>query len=654
MTSPANHTRLGRLAGQVALYPDEALESFLFRSGTHNAIQQISSFRSVLGLAGSRLPADNALQTAAYTLGVNSNDIRRCALWNASDTYRPGYVNWFGTFLPKKLVRTANRRFPVGVEPLPYSPAFWMLPTAPLCPSTLHKLHDYCPVCSSRLSWSAGCELGYCSKDDCRADFSEFDAVPTEEIGLENYSAAFGLIHPEELVRRTHINQLPPYFHEWEAGDVYIALLVFAGATRGLERARAGVERPFVGVRKYESLKAAHLSEGFRVLQDWDESIIRLMVDYQRTVGSPRYRGGIHDLVKYLTAPSIPAPLRALIDSAMPEALRECETAFYAPQASPVLSKAREGLISVGAAREKYRIDNRTLERLVPNGRCFHAKSESTAGPVLFNERLLSTAIQAYRSSMNAEVAGAALGVPSYVISGLADRGILEVQAAHDVQLLAPQKQLVTEESVRRLQQRIHGSKGRRKADIQPVGDLMLWIVRPSLWVALVESVLKGVLVPKVVTPQRDLPTFSRLGLPPKEFYDWLALQTVCEHALLDTTGRATKTDVAAVMRCNLNPVRAALRDGMLTLTKDGGVTIESLMALTDAWISAEAAATYMGETARRWFSRFDQAELRRLELSDPDRKPFLTLFHKADVIDYFEAVYPRACPMRILPAPEA
>lgn len=650
MSEIAFKESLGRLSGQLPIYPDEALQSFLFRSGLHNELRQIGALRNVLGIQGKTLPEKEILERAGYVLSVSPDDLRRSGQWRIEEEGRSSWYNWFGTCLPEKMVRTRFRRFPVGTAAPDYTPATWMLAPASHCPLTFQKLYSACPSCGRELLWTNAHELDECPS--CETQFSALAPEMLEEDLRGQYGAAFQIIDPIESVRGEGLEKLPEPFCSWEAGDAFCSLLNFAGAVRGLERAQAGTEYPFGGSRKYTSLEGRHIAAGYAILSEWESKVFDFCLEYHRTVGSPTYCRGLKHLEQYLKTPLATDDLWPVIEDQFSQAIKESKTALYALKASPVLSKAREGLISVGEAREAFQIDNRTLQRLVPNGRSFHAKSDATAGPVLFNKGLLTKSVAAYKDSQTYAVAAHGLGIPSYAISGLIVEGLLAAELDGDALLLANEGRLVCARSMEELKKSISGSNGRGGRSLVPLKELMTWVPDPRAWAALIAALVENELRAKVIDPDRKTPTFERLGLPRREFLDWLGQKkSDWSDALCEAFAPATKSDAAYVLDTNSNAIRAALIQGVLAKSKcdETKITVPSLVSLAADWVSTKVVAALLERTPREWFESFGSEGVTALPLADQSGTTFTTLFDRNEVITYYENRWPRKCPLRLI-----
>ncbi|GGE48561.1 hypothetical protein GCM10011367_24230 [Marinicauda pacifica] len=650
MSEVAFKESLGRLAGQLQIYPDEGLQSFLFRSGLHNEFRQIGSLRNVLEIQGKTLPAKEVLERAAYVLGVSSHDLRRCGQWRSQEEGRNGWYNWFGTRLPETMVRTHFRRFLVGADAPDYTPATWMLVPASHCPLTFQKLYSACPSCGRELLWSNAHELDECPS--CETQFSSLAPEVLEEDFRSQYAASFRIVDPVESVRAEALEKLPKPFCSWEAGDTFCSLLNFAGAVRGLERAQAGTEYPFAGSRRYTFLEARHVAAGYAILSDWESKIFDFCLEYHRTVGSPTYCRGLKHLEKYFKTPLATDDLWSVIEDQFSQAIKQSKIALYALKASPVPSKARGDLISLGEAREVFQIDDRTLQRLVPNGGSFHAKSDPTAGPVLFNEARLTKSVAAYKDSQTYAVAAQGLGIPSYAISALIVEGLLAPELDRDALLLANEEPLVCARSMEDLKKSIAGSNGRGGRSLVPLKELMTWVADPRAWAALTAALVGNELRAKVIDPDRKTPTFQRLGLPRQEFLDWLGQKkSVWSDPPHDSFAPATKSDAAYVLDTNSNAIRAAIIQGVLSNSEGDPtkIAVSSLVSLAASWVSTKVVAALLERSSREWFESFSLEGVTALPLADQSGTTFTTLFDRNEVITYCESRWPRRCPLRLI-----
>ncbi|WP_417497317.1 hypothetical protein [Maricaulis sp.] len=628
-----------RLPGHPAPFADEDLNSLLFRAGMLNQVQDVGALRGMLGFDGGGLSPKAQLDQVAFALGLSPEEVDFRWVRDACNAGRPGFVHWFGTFLPKELVRVQNRRFPASSIPITHTPSFWLLEVASHCPHSLISLTNDCPQCGRKQPWNKAASFDECAYQECRAPLGVNQPELLSEGLASDYHNAFCLVDPDVSKRNSKRLTLPGEFHDWDAGDVFMAVLGFAGAKRGLERAQAGRKDPFKGGREYRNLTAGHIAFGFHALANWDESLVELFETFQRTVGTPRYREGIASMEAYLTQGGKQDRIKGLVEATAPKAIRRSGTAFYAVTGSATLNSARSGLISVGDARSKYRIDNRTLQRLVPAGRCFHAQSISSGGAVLFDEAKLEAVVYRYRQSVDYVRAAKSLGVPSFVIPAMVRAGLLEDVQCSDVALLTSNKPVLESSSLELLRSQLTGTNGRRKAEYIPLQSLMAWVVSPAVWVALCEAIIRAELQPNRVSETPGLPPLERLGLPKKVFANWIKSQPGTGHADWGCI-EATKSDARLVLNTNDNAIRAAISMEFLEPIKarQEKIQFSSLEEFAKNWISCETVASWEGESPMTWFRRFEAQKLPKLQLSIAGQKPYLTLFCRPSVQHYCDS----------------
>lgn len=641
---------LGRLAGRVELFPDEALESFLFRSGLHNEIRRTRELAALLGISGQSRPQSDRIDAAAHVLGTSASSLTRSATWKMTDPSRAGWRQWFGTAVPEKLLRTAKRRFTRSIGNVGDHPAIWMIASARFCPTTYEEIWSACPACGRELPWTKAHEIGECPH--CEAEFSRQTAETLPAALRPAYSAAFRLIDPDPDKRSKELKKLPDALSGVDAGEAFCTLMSFAGAVHGLARAKAGAEKPFKDARHYEAPEPEDIARAHGLLLNWPASLHELVAEFQATVGSPRYRGGLHTLVAYLRANSKTSRLQELVDQELPSAVKKTGVAFYARGDSRLLSEARGGLVSVSQARAEFNIDNRTLARLPSDSPCLHGRSSSFGGAALYDQHALQEAITAYRSSRSFELAGKSIGVPSFVIPAFIDAGLLKAETNSDAVALAAGGDLVAEHSIAELRTALSGFRGltRKSGEPIPLARLLRWNVRPETWAALAEAVVSERLKARVVEPNLSLPSFERLGVSRENFLEWLR----CEAPVRPTSPSAcsaSKGDVALALGLNSNAVRCAVTLGHLVPTEGPEETIlhSSLSSFAEQWISSSIAAELIGRTPRAWFKVYQDASLTELPLSDPGMKPFITLFKRDEVVRHHEAISPTRCRLRLI-----
>lgn len=640
----------GHLPGQMAIRPDETLDAFIFRIGLHNEIRNLTSFKTILGVNGQNPHDDRNIAAAALTFGITPAQLSNAANWRLDSSDCKAWRHWFGTALPPKLLQTRYRRFTRSIGDLGYHPGVWMIAAASFCPLSFEEIWSACPACGAKLTWTTAHEIDECPR--CGAAFSDQEAATLQSSLRQSYASAFELIDPDPIKRRHALKKLPAAFAGLKAGEAFCTLMSLAGALRGLARAKAGAERPFTDARRYDAPEPEDIAEAHDRVLRWPASLHELFAEFQTTVGSPRYRGGLHDLVNYLRANSKTSRLKELVEPELPAALQKTGVAFYAPKSSVVLSSARDGLVSVSEARAEFNIDNRTLERLSRDSTCLHARSPSNGGAVLYVRSELEKAISAYRSSRSFDVAGSSLGIPSFVIPAFVSAGLLASETNSDAIALAGTDELVTEQSIAELRSALRGYRGRYtlSSELVPLSRLLRWNVRAGVWADMAEAITLEKFKVRVVQPSLTCPSFDRLGATRDQYLKKLKDKSFEDNSS-DYLGTASKRDVAMALGLNANAVRCAIAYGHLTIAAGcvDRVSYSSLLEFANTWISSTVAAEFIGRTARAWFCSYEEAGLTKLELGDIGKKPFMTLFKRDEVIRHHEAISPVKSCLRLI-----
>jgi hypothetical protein len=633
------HSNSTKLPGRPVAFDDEDLNSLLLRAGRQNAISDLGSLRKLIGFQGGGFSPNANVDQVCASLGVSQEDLQHRWIRDAAAVGFPGFVHWFGTFLPKELVRIRYRRFLASQSDFSHTPAHWLLEVASHCPQTHLSLADTCPSCGKEQPWTMASQPNECVHSSCGKPLSTRSHSSLGGELAADYTNSFALVDPNPSKRTSALQALPADFHDWDGADAFLAVLGFAGAKRGLERAQAGRKDPFKGGRDYSNLTAHHVAFGYRALATWSHSLVELFETFQRTVGSPRYREGIASMEAFLTQGGKQDRVKELVEAAAPQAIRRAKLAFYDVSSSPTLNAARVGFLSMSDARSKFRIDNRTLRRLVPAGACFHAENSSKGGAVLFDESKLGAVVQRYRNTVDHVRAAKALGVPSFVVPVMVKANLLVEDQCPDLALLTSNKSVLTAASLEGLRSKIVGNNGRRRGDYIEIAKLMAWIASPEVWVALCRAIIDGDLRPNRVTEQQSIPPFERLGLPKKDFAAWLKDTRFDRAEWADL--KATKADAKLVLNTNDNAIRAAVKSGVLEVfeQRQEMLRFSSVKGLASNWISCDTVAFWEGETARSWFHRFEDMKFPSMPLSVGGQKVYLKLFCRQKVQEYCNSI---------------
>lgn len=202
------------------------------------------------------------------------------------------------------------------------------------------------------------------------------------------------------------------------------------------------------------------------------------------------------------------------------------------------------------------------------------------------------------------------------------------------------------------LKKSIAGSKRTGGRALVSLRELMTWVPDPRAWAAVIAALTRDELRAKVIDPDRKTAIFQRLGLPRREFLEWLGEKRAAwSDPPDDAFAPATKSDAAYVLDTGSNAIRAAIIRGVLSKSEgdDTKITVASLVNLAASWVSTKVVATLLERSPRAWFESFSSEGVTAMPLTDQSGTTFTTLFHRTEVINYCEARWPRNCPLRLI-----
>jgi hypothetical protein len=231
---------------------------------------------------------------------------------------------------------------------------------------------------------------------------------------------------------------------------------------------------------------------------NWDgqfESILQGVMRRHSATASRGTRDSLGPFGKFFYPNISRTPLVDLMRREIPLALRNLNMPLRVARNSTLLGAKREGTISLRDAREKYKIDNRLLGRLVDKGDCFIARHDSKFGTRLFHEVGLAEAISSFRAGTTIEVLARELGVPPCIVDACADLGLFERIKISDAQLLAGDMTLYETGSVRAFTSAFQqGCEGHDSLTATSLLEGMRGQLNPATWAQIFNALVTGTL----------------------------------------------------------------------------------------------------------------------------------------------------------------
>jgi hypothetical protein len=486
---------------------DESLLSLVARSTTENVLERTSE---VVGRAGLLTPQSmifagaHAISQLAAVLSVSEDDVR-ARQHPPVERGRPALMSdWYGTPLPRKFIEaTARRVSPSGLRDGHYHRAVWMIRPLPFCPSSFERLISQCPHCGEALGWHR--VRGPTQCDRCGRTLLRQRPGKLEWSLRDEYRHAAGLVSGDPPDRREELELLPAPFRDWEAGEVFEAIVELGHAINPNSRGR--------GVKSgdFTEFSAEDLVRGYRFARTWPEGLEQIVKIAAKTeYASIETLFG--PLRKYLHPEASQSPLRDLVRSAAPAVLRKLGIVPSTPRSGRLLGNLPSDLgstIGARAASELHRIDLKLLRRLQPQGHSFIMKGGQREGSTLYRADVLSEAVDRFHAAVRVDECAKLMGVPQFAVPALVEAGLLRAEMNHDANLLAAGHLLVDRSSLTGLIDAASSGARRGKAGITLSGA-MTGRLHPASWVKVVGALLDGT-IPLVGISKSEAALFNQL-----------------------------------------------------------------------------------------------------------------------------------------------
>lgn len=483
------------LCGRVSPFVGKSLASIVARSACANDIPSTAKLLRQ-GVKEWGRPAFvafthvDAARDLAVLLGLSVDDVvNRMHAKTVGE--RSNRIDWFGTPLERRFLEAPKRRFsPLGLELSDFVSAEWMIRPLAYCPETFDRLRHECPHCDAQLGWDRALGVSVCEK--CDLDIRLGPAHLLSEERRPAYSVIAGLISTEASRRAESVERVPDRFRAWQPGDLFSAI-VDLGFARGCPETPSSSA---LANGDFRGFTEEHLFLGYDLLMHWDNSIQGMLKEIIRGQGAASSRGtpqSLGMLRRFFYANATRTALVDLMRAEVPTALRNLNMPLRVARNSVLLGVKREGTLSLRDARERYRIDNRLLARLVDKADCFIARHDSKFGTRLFHEERLAEAISSFRSATSIEALSRELGVPPCIVEACENLGLFERVAVRDAQLLAGSMILYETSSVRAFIEAFERSKT-SSPDLHNISFLegMRGEIIPEVWALILKALAEG------------------------------------------------------------------------------------------------------------------------------------------------------------------
>lgn len=355
-------------------------------------------------------------------------------------------IDWFGTPLERRFLEAPRRRFsPLGLRSSQHIRAEWMVRPLSYCPDNLDRLSHECPHCGAKLGWDRTLGVAVC--EHCEGDLRAIPACFLPDDLRPAYGVISGLVSTDPRRRAASLEQFPAPFRTWRPGDVFAAI-VDLGFVRGQPASRSSTA---LANGDFRHLEDEHLFLGLDLLMNWEDkfpTMLQEVVDNRKSTSAGSTPESLGVLRRFFYSNARQSALVDLMRREIPIALRKLNMPLRVARNSILLGAKREGAISLRDARQKYRIDNRLLARLVDQADCFITRHESKFGTRLFHEDGLARAIDAYRAATTRESLCRTLGAPPCIVDACEREGLFDRIGIKDAQLLAGEVVLFDTESV--------------------------------------------------------------------------------------------------------------------------------------------------------------------------------------------------------------
>lgn len=399
----------------LPIFDGESVDGYVSRVAAAHHMPRMAEITKVGGATASLRPHASfcdaeGLDAIADCLRVDRGVFRfHAPMWSRE----AGTLNFFGTKLPRHFFQFAARRFSPGALKIsPHHRALWMLRIFPFCSEAWEYLEDRCPhpACGRRQVWRCTAGINLC--DYCAEPLTRVEPVPVPDGLRANLHMLVGLVHPDSVRREQSRAQLPLRLAMMDSSDLLVLACSLAGVID--HRTARPLTRLDLGLSGLPQLIAPALAGAWEVLRDWPGALESLLVNRINRHAKGRGDGNNGASWRFLfrTQKSrLPADVRALVS----DFIQRCRSAKSRGVTCVQASKQSGVELSALVAMRR----SGTIPSVLATDGCrLH---------VLLDKEAVNRMTDQYRPRDNLGGASSRVGIPTYALRELTERGLLRV-----------------------------------------------------------------------------------------------------------------------------------------------------------------------------------------------------------------------------------
>jgi transposase len=510
MSSFGNQTGAGTRRFRATITPphaDESLLGFVTRALSLTAAPHL---KSALKLAGIQKLAPVAIATTltdareiaglATLLNTTPDEIRkRTYAIGTFDHSTTETLDFFGVRIRAQYRENVVRRLsPRALEISRHHRAPWELRPFSFDFATKESLLDTCPACKQKLGWRRSQGPTKCDKCVDRrglpnVDLRDFPQPLVEIEDIEALDFVTGLVDPNPARKKTSRKLLPARWADFSNDVLFETVMALASGLTMDPAVSTHAQGRAKRNEHFARLTPEMLALAGRAIIGRDEGFAALADRYRADMDKrPRLYGRRKELgpLAYIThdrhlSPDIRDELEKVVDTNMKFTCRD-----YPLRTG---KDADQALLSIDALGKMFKIRRSIMGRMSKSGRVPVVRAEDGRSPVRMAVADIKPLIPLLKDAIGENEAAGLLGLPVHVLSGLADRKLID-RLEGAVQGFVPGNAGYTQSSVNRLLE----SLWRRSAAKVPPSPVPLVIAARSIrsgeapWGAIIAAILAG------------------------------------------------------------------------------------------------------------------------------------------------------------------
>jgi hypothetical protein len=402
-----------RVSRMLPIIEGESLDGYISRVAAAHHFPRLAEITSLGGAEANNRQQASFLDSAgvdaiADCLRIEPSRLRHHAPLLSSDGKRR---NMFGIELAADHFQFSYRRFsPTALAASPHHRALWSLRLFPFCVKAWEYLEERCPHpdCRRQQRWRRTVSIDLC--DFCGEPLTRAVAEKVPQALRQGLKHLVDLVHPDQDRRRKVRSRLPTALRGLETDDL-LELARILAAVRDPRR-KHPIFSPTFCLEEARAVLVPALARTWLLLEGWPGAFEKLLADRLNGSANGRNAGNFKSAYHFLRRckrRELSPALREVIENF----LRRC-------QAAP--SRAIDG-------HQAVKIAGRGLDVLLRLRRSGVIKSvlclDGNQFYLLFDRDSVAEFAKKLKPQVRREYLTARLGIPTYTVGDLVDRGLL-------------------------------------------------------------------------------------------------------------------------------------------------------------------------------------------------------------------------------------